>query len=81
MMSLLILHQNVLHLVLLITLLYGLISANQNITIYVQENGIDQSECMEGNESIPCHTLSYILNEINNRSNDTFNGSNISVYS
>ena len=35
---------------------------------------------MEGNESIPCHTLSYILNEINNTNNDTFNGTNISVY-
>ena len=35
---------------------------------------------MEGNESIPCHTLPYILNEINNTSNDTFNGTNISVY-
>ena len=80
MMSLLILHQKVLHLVLFITLLYGLTSANQNITIYVEEDGIDQSECMEGNESIPCHTLSYILNQINNRSNDTFNGTNISVY-
>ena len=77
MMSLLILNQKVLYLVLLITLLYGLTSANQNITIYVQEEGIDQSECMEGNESIPCHTLSYILNQINN---DTFNGTNISVY-
>ena len=77
MMSLLILNQKVLYLVLLITLLYGLTSANRNITIYVQENGIDQSECMEGNESIPCHTLSYILNQINN---DTFNGTNISVY-
>ena len=80
MMSLLILNQKVLYLVLLITLLYGLTSANQNITIYVQEDGIDQSECMEGKESIPCHTLSYILNQINNRSNDTFNGTNISVY-
>ena len=69
-----------LYLVLLITLLYGLTSANQNITIYVQEDGIDQSKCMEGNESIPCHTLSYILNQINNRSNDTFNVTNISVY-
>ena len=39
-----------------------------------------QSECMEGNESIPCHTLSYILNHINNRSNDTFNGINISAH-
>ena len=77
MMSLLILNQKVLYLILLITLLYGLISANQNITIYVQEDGIDKAECMEGNESIPCHTLSYILNQINN---DTFNGTNISVY-
>ena len=76
-MSLLILNQNVLYLVLLITSLYGLTSANQNMTIYVQEDGIDQSECMEGNESIPCHTLSYVLNQINN---DTFNGTNISVY-
>ena len=74
------LNQKVLYLVLLITLLYGLTSANQNITIYVQEDGIDQSGCMEGNESIPCNTLSYILNQINNRSNDTFNGTNISVY-
>ena len=80
MMSLLILNQNVLYLILLITLLYGLTSANQNITIHVQEDGIDQSECMEANESIPCHTLSYILNQINYRSNDTFNGTNISVY-
>ena len=80
MMSLLILNQKVLYLVLLITLLYGLTSANQNITIYVQEDGVDQSECMKGNESIPCHTLSYILNQINNRSNDTFNGTNLSVY-
>ena len=56
---------------------YGLTSANQNITIYVEEDGIDQSECMERNESIPCHTLSYILNQINN---DKFNGMNISVY-
>ena len=80
MMSLLILNQKVLYLVLFITLLYGLTSANQNITIYVEEDGIDQSECMEGNESIPCHTLSYILNQINNGSNDTFNGTNISVY-
>ena len=80
MMSLLILNQKVLYLVLLITLLYGLTSANQNITIYVQEDGIDQSECMEGNHFIPCHTLSYVLNQINNRSNDTFNGTNISVY-
>ena len=80
MMSLLILNQKVLYLILLITLLYGLISANQNITIYVQEDGIDKAECMEGNESIPCHTLSYILNQINNRKNDTFNGTNISVY-
>ena len=80
MMSLLILNQKVLYLVLLITLLYGLTSANQNITIYVQEDGVDQSGCMEGNQSIPCHTLSYVLNQINNRSNDTFNGTNISVY-
>ena len=48
-MLLLILNQKVLYLVLLITLLYGLTSANQNITIYVRQNGIDQSECMEGN--------------------------------
>ena len=79
-MSLLILNQKVLYLVLLITLLYGLTSANQNITIYVEEDGIDQSECVEGNESIPCHTLSYILNQINNRSNDILNRTNISVY-
>ena len=79
MMSLLILNQKVLYLVLLITLLYGLTSANQNITIYVQQNGIDQSECMEGNESIPCHTLSYVLNQISNR-NDVFQSTNISVY-
>ena len=78
MMSLLILNRKVLYHILLITLLYGLTSANQNITIYVQEDGIDQSECMEGNESIPCHTLSYILNQIT--FNDTFNGTNISVY-
>ena len=80
MMLLLILNQKVLYLILFITLLYGLTSANQNITIYVKEDGIDQSECMEGNESIPCHTLSYILNQINNRGNDTFNGTNISEY-
>ena len=81
MMSLLIiLNQKVLYLVLLMTLLYGLTSANQNITIYVQEDGIDQSECIEGNGSISCHTLSYILNQINNGSNDTFNGTKISVY-
>ena len=80
MMSSLILNQKVLYLVLLITLLYGLTSANQNITIYVKEDGIDQSECMEGNGSIPCHTLSYILNQINNTNNDIFNGTNISVY-
>ena len=79
MMSLLILNQKVLYLVLLITLLYGLTSANPNITIYVQQNGIDQSECMEGNESIPCHTLSYVLNQISNR-NDLFQSTNISVY-
>ena len=78
-MLLLILNQKVLYLVLLITLLYGLTSANQNITIYVRQNGIDQSECMEGNESIPCHTLSYVLNQINNR-NDVFQSTNISVY-
>ena len=47
---------------------------------HVQEVGSEQSECMEGNESIPCHTLSYVLNQINNRRNDTFNGTNISVY-
>ena len=76
-MSLLILNQKILYLVLLITLLYEITSATRNITIYVEEDGIDQSECMEGNESIPCHTLSYILNEINN---DIFNGTNISVY-
>ena len=79
-MSLLTVNHKVLYLILLICLLFGLTSANQNITIYVQEDGIDQSECMEGNESIPCHTLSYILNQINNRSNDIFNGTNISVY-
>ena len=79
-MSLLILNQKVLYLVLLIISLCGLTLANQNITIYVQEDGIDQSECMEGYESIPCHTLSYILNQINNTNNDTFNGTNISVY-
>ena len=80
MMSLLTLNQKVLYLVLLITLLYGLTSANQNITIYVQEDGIDQSGCMEGSESMPCHTLSYILNQINNTNNYIFNGTNISVY-
>ena len=64
----------------MITLLYGLTSANQNITIYVQQDGIDQSECMEGNESIPCHTLSYVLNQINNGSNDIFKGTDISLY-
>ena len=80
MMSLLILNPKILYLVLLITLLYGLTLANQNITVYVEEDGIDQSECMEGNQSIPCHTLSYVLNQINNKSNDTFNGINVSVY-
>ena len=80
MMSLLIVNQKVLYLVLLITLLYRLTSANQNITIYVQPNGTDKSECIEGNESIPCHTLSYVLNQINNTNNDVFNGTNISVY-
>ena len=80
MMSPLILNQKVLYLILLITLLYGLTSANQNITIYVQPNGTDQSECMEGNQSIPCNTLSYVLNQINNGNNDIFNGTNISVY-
>ena len=79
MMSPLILNQKVLYLVLLITLLYGLTSANQNINIHVQPNGIDQSECMEGNESIPCHTLSYVLNQISNR-NDLFQSTSISVY-
>ena len=79
-MSLLTVNHKVLYLILLICLLFGLTSANQNITIYVQEDGIDKAECMEGNESIPCHTLSYILNQINNRSNDIFNGTNISVY-
>ena len=79
MMSLLILNQKVSYLILLITSLYGLISANQNITIYVRQNGIDRSECMEGNESIPCHTLSYVLNQISNR-NDVFQSTNISVY-
>ena len=79
MMSLLNLNQKILYLVLLITLLYGLTSANQNINIHVQQNGIDQSECMEGNESIPCHTLSYVLNQISNR-NDVFRSTNISVY-
>ena len=79
MMLLLILNQKVLYLVLLITLLYALTSADQNITIYVRQNGIDQSECMEGNESIPCHTLSYVLNQISNR-NDVFQSTNISVY-
>ena len=78
-MSLLILNRKVLYLVLLITLLYGLVSANKNITIYVQPNGTDQSECMEGNQSIPCHTLSYVLNQISNR-NDVFQSTNISVY-
>ena len=79
MMSLLILNQKVLYLVLLITLLYGLTSADQNITIYVQPNGTDQSECMEGNESIPCHTLSYVLYQINN-TDSVFQSTNISVY-
>ena len=73
------LNQKVLYLVLLIPLLYGLASANQNITIYVQEDGTDQSECMEGNQSIPCHTLSYVLNQISDR-NDVFQSTNISVY-
>ena len=79
-MSLPILNQKVWYFILLITLLYELISANQNITIYVEEDGIDQSECMEENESIPCHTLFYILNQINNTNNYTFIGTNISVY-
>ena len=79
MMSLLILNQKVLYLILLITLLYGLASADQHITIYVQPNGTDQSQCIKGNDSIPCHTLSYVLNEISNR-NDVFQSTNISVY-
>ena len=79
MMSPLILNQKVSYLILLITLLYGITSADQNITIYVQPNGTDQSECMEGNQSIPCHTLSYVLNQISNR-NDVFQSTNISVY-
>ena len=78
MMSLLILNHKVTYFILLITLLHGLTSAN--ITIYVQQNGTDQSECMEGNESISCNTLSYVLNQINHRNNDIFNGTNISVY-
>ena len=80
MMSLLILNQKVLYLILLICLLCGLTSANQNITIYVQQNGIDQPECMEGIESIPCYTLGYILNQINNGSNYIFKTTDISVY-
>ena len=79
MMSPLILNQKVSYLILLIPLLYGLTSADQNITIYVQPNGTDQSQCMEGNKSIPCHTLSYVLNQISNR-NDVFQSTNISVY-
>ena len=63
----------------MITLLYGLTSADQNINIHVQQNGIDQSECMEGKESISCHTLSYVLNQISNR-NDIFQSTNISLY-
>ena len=63
----------------MITLLYGLTSADQNITIYVQLNGADQSEYMDGNESIPCHTLCYVLNQISNR-NDVIQSTNISVY-
>jgi len=59
-MSLPILNHKILYLVLL---LCGLTSANY--ILYVQENGTDQSECMEGNRSIPCHTLSYVLNQIN----------------
>ena len=35
---------------------------------------------MKENESIPCHKMSYVLNQINNRSNYTFNGKKISVY-
>ena len=77
MMSLLILNQKVLYLVLLITVLS---SANQNITIYVQQNGTDQSECMKGNKSIPCNTLSYVLNQIDNGNNDIFDGTSLSVY-
>ena len=82
MMSLLILNQKVLYLVLLITLLvlYRSSSANQNITIYVQQNGTDKSECMKGNKSISCNTLSYVLNQINNGNNDIFNGTSLSVY-
>ena len=80
MMLLLILNQKVLYFMLLITLLYGLTSADQTINIYVQQDGTDQSECMEGHESIPCNTLSYVLNQISLRNNDIFNGTNISVY-
>ena len=47
--------------------------------IYVQQDGTDQSECMEGHASIPCSTLSYVLNEINLRNDDFFNVTNISV--
>ena len=78
-MSLLILIQKVLYLVLLITLLYGLTSADQHINIYVQQDGIDQSECMKGNVSIPCHTLSYVLNRISSI-HGVFQSTNISVY-
>ena len=35
---------------------------------------------MEGNESIPCHTLSYVLNQVNNASNDIIKGTDISLY-
>ena len=59
-------------------LLHG--SADQNIMIYIQQDGTDQSECMKGHESIPCSTLSYVLNEINLRNDDIFNVTNISVY-
>ena len=50
-----------------------------SLLLYVQQNGTDQSECIEGNESIPCRTLSYVLNQINNRNNNIF-GTSISVY-
>jgi len=78
MMSLLILNHKVLYLILFICLLCALTSARYNIIVYVQQNGTDQSECMEGNGSIPCHTLSYVLNQING--SDVFNRTDISLY-
>ena len=72
--------QKIWYLILLICLLCGLTSANKNITMYVQQNGIDQPKCMKGITSIPCYTVCYVLNQINNGSNYMFKTTDISVY-